>query len=81
MLLSAVKQLKKQRKLQKEGVPPPWMGLQHASKEVQQWFLEAEWKEINGILDTKAAYEVLRKDLPECTPRVPWSTTRSPCAT
>ena len=48
-----------------DGIPLPWQSLKVASNEVQQLFQAAEWKEIQGILDTGAAYEVRVKDLPD----------------
>lgn len=46
-----------------ERVPPPWRGLKGSSADMQELFMAAEMKEINGILDTGSAYEVLHKDI------------------
>ena len=59
-----VKKSKVKTKIGEDGIPLPWQSLKVASDKVQQIFNEAEWKEIQGILDTGAAYEVRAKDLP-----------------
>ena len=67
VLVSSLK-LEKTKRAQKEaGIPPPWQGLNVAPDHVKQMFLEAEMKEINGILDAHAAYEKIRSELPEGT--------------
>ena len=65
VLLSSVKKADKQREQREEGIPPPWRPLKDAPKHIQELFGEAEAAEINGILDTGAAYEVRRIDLPD----------------
>ena len=49
--------LKKKEAQRASGIPPPWRSLHSAPLAVQEVFMEAEMKEINGILDTGAAYE------------------------
>ena len=65
VLASVIKKIK--AKKDEQDIPPPWRGLHGASDHVKQLFMEAEMKEINGILDVGAAYEVKLKDLPEDT--------------
>ena len=67
VMLSAVKKLKKQREQREARIPPPWIGLNAAPDDIKQIFMEAEMKEINGILDTMSAYEKKRKELPPGT--------------
>ena len=63
VMLSAVKKIKKEREQREKGIPPPWVGLNNASEDIKKIFMEAEMKEINGILDTESAYEVKVKNL------------------
>ena len=44
--------------------PKPWQGLNSAPEHIKQFLMEAEMKEINGILDAAAAIEVKMKELP-----------------
>ena len=68
LMAAAVKVLKKKKRDQDAtGIPPPWMGLNNAPERIKQVFMEAEMKEINGILDVGAAYEALHKYLPAGT--------------
>ena len=67
-MMSAAKKAKKQREQRESGIPPPWMPLHVAPKDVRELFEPAERKEIDGILDTKSAYEKRRDELPEGTP-------------
>ena len=55
VLMSLLNKKKEQRA---SGIPPPWRSLRSAPLAVQELFMAAEMKEINGILDTGSAYEV-----------------------
>ena len=48
-------------------VPPPWVGLESMNEKMAELFAAAEWKEINGILEAKAAYEVPLDEVPKGT--------------
>ena len=67
VLASAVKLAKMKREQKAAGIPPPWQGLHVAPDHVKQLFMEAEMKEIDGILDTGAAHETIRSELPDAT--------------
>ena len=67
VMMSTAKKSKKQREQTESGIPPPWMPLRVAPKHIRELFEPAERKEIDGILGTKSAYEVVRDTLPAGT--------------
>jgi len=67
VMMSTEKKAKKQREQEESGIPPPWMPLRVAPEHIRELFGKAERTEIDGILDTKTAYEVKLSDLEEGT--------------
>ena len=64
-LKSIAKKMKKKSKYKDTDIPPPWLGLDQVCEEQREAFWDAEWKEIEGILESSAAIPITIDEVPE----------------